>query len=60
MCFACDVSHATTIHMLTTVMIVHFAMTEAAPTVVRLLQRFSVLEKPDDEAEEKPEENSRR
>jgi hypothetical protein len=28
-------------------------MTEAAYTVVRLLQRFSVLEKPDDEVEER-------
>jgi hypothetical protein len=31
--------------------VVDFAMTEAAYTVVRLLQRFSVLEKPDDEIE---------
>jgi hypothetical protein len=31
--------------------VVDFAMTEAAYTVVRLLQRFPVLEKPDDEVE---------
>jgi hypothetical protein len=31
--------------------VVDFAMTEAAYTVVRLLQRFPVLEKPDDEIE---------
>jgi hypothetical protein len=36
-----------------TVSIVDFAMTEAAYTVVRLLQRFSVLEKPNDEVEER-------
>ena len=33
--------------------IVDFAMTETAYTVVRLLQRFSVVEKPDDEVDEK-------
>lgn len=31
--------------------VVDLAMTEAAYTVVRLLQRFPVLEKPDDEVE---------
>ena len=31
--------------------VVDFAMTEAAYTVVRLLQRFPVLDKPDDEVE---------
>jgi hypothetical protein len=31
--------------------VVDFAMTEAAYTVVRLLQRFPVLEKPDGEVE---------
>jgi hypothetical protein len=36
-----------------TVFIVDFAMTETAYTVVRLLQRFSVLEKPDDEVDER-------
>lgn len=36
-----------------TVLLVDFAMTEAAYTVVRLLQRFSVLEKPEDEGEER-------
>jgi hypothetical protein len=36
-----------------TALLVDFAMTEAAYTVVRLLQRFSVLEKPDDEGEER-------
>ena len=33
--------------------IVDFAMTETAYTVVRLLQRFSVVEKPDDEVDER-------
>jgi hypothetical protein len=51
-CVACYINDSANVHALT-VPIVDFAMTEAAYTVVRLLQRFSVLEKPDDEAEER-------
>jgi hypothetical protein len=42
---------ASTVSSRANVTVVDFAMTEAAYTVVRLLQRFSVLEKPDDEVE---------
>jgi hypothetical protein len=51
-CVANDINGSSNIHALT-VSIVDFAMTETAYTVVRLLQRFSVLEKPDDEVDER-------
>jgi hypothetical protein len=49
---ACNINPLANIHMLM-ILLVDFAMTEAAYTVVRLLQRFSVLEKPDDEVDER-------
>jgi hypothetical protein len=49
---ACDINGLIHVHALTG-FIVDFAMTETAYTIVRLLQRFSVLEKPDDEVDER-------